>query len=122
LPGWRIVVTGLESYERVGDFTANGTYTYLRLTVTNTSDQPAVFPYDGLVIVDANDQSYFADLNATRETLTFDLGHEIDQEIASGDALDTAVAFDVPDSVTGLVLTTPSRVFAVQLVYPNPPK
>ena len=122
LPGWEITVTAVEEYGSVGDYTAQGTYTYVRLTVTNTSAQPATFPYDGLVITDTNDQSYFSDLNATRETLTFDLGIALDQQVAPGESTNTAVVFDIPDSVTGLVLTTPSRVFAVQLIYPNPPK
>lgn len=122
LPGWEITVTAVETYGRVGDYTAQGTYTYVRLTVTNTGDAPAMFPYDGLVITDTADQSYFTDVNATRETLTFDLGIEIDQEIAPGETTNTAVVFDVPDSVTGLILTTPSRAFAVQLIYPDPPK
>jgi hypothetical protein len=122
IPGWRITVTAVEMYGRVGDYTAQGTYTYVRLTVTNTGDTPAVFPYDGLVITDTADQSYFADLNATRETLTFDIGIELDQQIAPGDTSSTAVVFDVPDSVTGLILTTPSRAFAVQLIYPDQPK
>jgi len=122
LPGWQITVTAVESYGRVGAYTAQGTYSYLRLTVTNTSDAPATFPYDGLVITDTEDQSYFADLNATRETLTYDLGIDIDQQIDPGSSTNIAVAFDVPDNVTGLILTTPSRVFAVQLVYPDQPK
>lgn len=122
LPGWQIMVSAVEEYGSVGDYSAQGTFTYLRLTITNTSDQPATFPYDGLVITDTTDQSFFADLNATRETLTYDLGFAIDRQFQPGEAADTAVVFDVPDDVIGLTLTTPSRVFAVQLIYPNPPK
>jgi hypothetical protein len=120
--GWRITITGYDLYSRVGAHTAAGVFLYLRLTVTNTDDQPAAFPFDGLVVVDSAGASFFPHGAATAETMTFDYGIDVAAALPPGAATNVAVAFDIPADATGLVLTTPSRVFEIRIEYVDAPK
>jgi hypothetical protein len=120
--GWRITITGFDLYNRVGAHTAAGVFLYLRLTVVNTDDQPAAFPFDGLVVVDSRGTSYFPHGAATAETMTFDFGIEVDDQFAPGAPTNIAVAFDIPTDATGLILTTPSRVFEIRIEHDEAPK
>lgn len=116
---WQLSVTSIDTFERVGDSTAAGSFLYVRLQVTNGGDGARAFPFDGLVVLDIEEQTYFYAEAATNETLTFDFGIDPAATIAPGESRALAVVFDIPDSSTGLVLTTPSRAFAIQLRYPD---
>ena len=120
--GWKLTIIGFDLYQRVGDSTATGIFLYLRMSVENTMDQPRVFPFDGLVVLDINDTSYFLSEPPTRETLTYDFGFDIDQEIPAGASQSVAAVFDIAPDATGLVLTTPSRVFQIRIEYDESPK
>lgn len=115
--GWRLTVTDYDTFYRVGDSTADGIYLYLRMTVVNTGSQPASFPFEGLVVTDVAGNTHFLDVDATRETLTYDFGLEIGELLQPGVATSVAAAFDIPLDATGLILTTPSRVFEVRIEY-----
>lgn len=118
--GWKLTIIGFDLYQTVGASTANGTFLYLRMSIENTMDQPRAFPFDGLVVLDINDMSYFLSEPPTRETLTYDFGFEIDQELAAGASQSVAAVFDIAPDATGLVLTTPSRVFQIRIEYDEP--
>lgn len=118
--GWKLTIIGFDLYQSVGDSTAEGTFLYLRMSIENTSSQPRAFPFDGLVVLDVNDQSYFLADAPTRETLTYDFGFEIDAEMAAGASQSVAAVFDIASDATGLVLTTPSRVFQIRIEYDEP--
>lgn len=118
--GWKLTIIGFDLYQTVGASTADGIYLYLRMSIENTTDQPRVFPFDGLVVLDMNDMSYFLSEPPTRETLTYDFGFEIDQELAPGASQSVAAVFDIAPDATGLVLTTPSRVFQIRIEYDEP--
>jgi hypothetical protein len=120
--GWEITVTDVTTYDRIGDHTANGVYLYVSLSVKNTGSNPTAFPYDGLVVVDANNASYALDVPATTETLTYDKGVDIFQQFDAGSTHAVAAAFDIPTDATGLKLTTPSRVFTIVLDRTTPTK
>jgi hypothetical protein len=57
--GWKLTIIGFDLYQTVGDSTASGVYLYLRMAIENTMTQPRAFPFDGLVVLDVNDMSYF---------------------------------------------------------------
>lgn len=113
--GWRLTVTAIDLFPRIGDYRAAGIYLYVKLTVTNTSGAAVPFPFEGLVVVDQRNASYAPDLNATRESLTFDFNRDIAAPIENGQTVDLAVAFDIPLDATNLVLTTPTRIFTIVL-------
>ncbi len=118
--GWKLTIIGFDLYQSVGDSTAEGTFLYLRMSIENTSSEPRAFPFDGLVVLDIHDQSYFLAEAPTRETLTYDFGFEIDEELAAGASQSMAAVFDIAADATGLVLTTPSRVFQIRIEYDVP--
>jgi hypothetical protein len=118
--GWKVTITGFDLYQTVGASTANGIYLYLRMAIENTMNQPRAFPFDGLVVLDVNDMSYFLADAPTRETLTYDFGFDIDAQIAAGASQSVAAVFDIAPDATGLVLTTPSRVFQIRIEYDEP--
>lgn len=120
--GWELTVTGYELYKRVGVSTANGMFLYLDLTVKNTLTVPRVFPYDGLVVVDVEGNSYFLHTDATRESLTYDKGIDMSAPVEPGQQQQSAAIFDTPETATGFILTTPSRVFEILLQYKQPSK
>ncbi len=120
--GWDLTVTGYDLYKRVGDSTADGMFLYLQLTVKNTMSQARTFPYDGLVVVDLEGNSYFLATDATRESLTYDKGVDMAAPVQPGQELQVAAIFDTPESATGFTLTTPSRVFEILLQYKQPSK
>jgi hypothetical protein len=120
--GWQLTVTELDLFPRVGDSYASGIYLYVKLTVTNTSGAAVPFPFEGLVVIDQRNISYPPDLNATRETLTYDFGRDIAAPIDNGQTVNVAVAFDIPMDATGLVLTTPTRIFTIVLGNTEYPK
>jgi hypothetical protein len=120
--GWDLTVTGYDLYGRVGDHQASGIYLYVRMTITNTADQPRAFPFDGLVVTDVDGNSYFLAADATHESLQYDLNFPFDQQVAPGQQQQVAAVFDIPESATSLRLTTPSRVFEVRLEYQQPTK
>lgn len=120
--GWDLTVTGYDLYKRVGDFTADGMFLYLQLTVKNTMSQARPFPYDGLVVIDIEGNSYFLATDATRESLTYDKGIDMAAAVEPGQELQSAAIFDTPESATGFILTTPSRVFEILLQYQQPSK
>lgn len=113
--GWRLTVTAIELFPRVGDSRATGIYLYVKLNVTNTSGAAVPFPFEGLVVFDQTTTSYPPDLSATRETLTYDFGRDIAAPIEDDQTLDLAVAFDIPLNATSLILTTPTRIFTIVL-------
>jgi hypothetical protein len=117
-----LTVIGFDLYQSVGDSTANGTFLYLRMSIENTESQPRAFPFDGLVVIDMNDNSYFLAEAPTRETLTYDFGFDIDQQVAAGASQSVAAVFDIATDATGLILTTPSRVFQIRIEYEDGPK
>jgi hypothetical protein len=90
------------------------------MSIENTMDQPRAFPFAGLVVLDINDVSYFLAEAPTRETLTYDFGFDMDQELAAGASQSVAAVFDIATDATGLVLTTPSRVFQIRIEYDEP--
>ena len=118
--GWKLTIIGFDLYQTVGASTAGGVFLYLRMSIENTASEPRAFPFDGLVVLDVNDTSYFLSEPPTRETLTYDFGFEIDQELAAGASQSVAAVFDIASDATGLVLTTPSRVFQVRIEYDEP--
>jgi hypothetical protein len=118
--GWKITIIGFDLYQSVGDSTASGVFLYLRMSIENTADQPRAFPFDGLVVLDVNDQSYFLAEAPTRESLTYDFGLEIDGQINAHENRSVAAVFDIAPDATGLVLTTPSRVFQIRIEYDEP--
>jgi hypothetical protein len=118
--GWDITITSFDNYQRVGDSTASGIFLYLRMTIANTDDQPAAFPYDGLVVVDVGERTFFLAEAATRETLTYDFGVDFDQQLEPGGPRNVAAVFDIATDATGLILTTPSRVFQIRIEYDEP--
>ena len=120
--GWKLTIIGFELYQRVGDSTANGVFLYLRMSIENTVDQPRAFPFSGLVVLDMNDASFFLAEPPTRETLTYDFGFDFEQQLAAGASQSVAAVFDIPTDATGLVLTTPSRVFQIRVEYDETPK
>lgn len=120
--GWDLTVTGYDLYKRVGDSTANGMFLYLQLTVKNTMSQARPFPYDGLVVIDIEGNSYFLATDATRESLTYDKGIDMAAPVQPGQEQQSAAIFDTPESATGFILTTPSRVFEILLQYQQPSK
>ena len=120
--GWEITVTDVATYQHVGDYTANGTFLYVMLTVKNTGSNAAAFPYDGLIVVDANGASYVIDVPATKETLTYDKGVDLFAQFEAGSSHAVASVFDIALDATGLKLTTPSHVFSIVLDYAASPK
>jgi hypothetical protein len=44
----------------------------------------------------------------------------MDQELAAGASQSVAAVFDIATDATGLVLTTPSRVFQIRIEYDEP--
>ena len=120
--GWKLTIVGFDLYQSVGDSTASGVFLYLRMSIENTASEPRAFPFDGLVVIDMNDASYFLAEPPTRETLTYDFGFEIDQQLAAGASQSVAAVFDIAPDATGLVLTTPSRVFQIRIEYDEAPK
>jgi hypothetical protein len=120
--GWQITVTGFDLFGRVGDHTASGVYLYLTMRITNSSSEPSAFPYEGLIVVDMNETTHFLAEGATRETLTWDLGIDYEKQLAPGETLNVAAVFDILPDATGLLLTTPSRVFEIRLEYTDFPK
>lgn len=120
--GWKLTISGFDLYQTVGASSANGVYLYLRMSIENTSSQPRAFPFDGLVVLDMNDTSYFVADAPTRETLTYDFGFDIGQQVAAGASQNVAAVFDIAPDATGLVLTTPSRVFQIRIEYDETPK
>ncbi len=120
--GWKLTIIGFDLYQSVGDSTASGVYLYLRMAIENTMNQPRVFPFDGLVVLDVNDMSYFLAEPPTRETLTYDFGFEIDEQLPAGASQSVAAVFDIAPDATGLVLTTPSRVFQIRVESDEAPK
>lgn len=120
--GWDLTVTGYDLFKRVGDSTANGMFLYLNMTVKNTMSQAREFPYDGLVVVDLEGNSYFLATDATRESLTYDKSVDMAAPVAPNQELQVAAIFDTPETATGFILTTPSRVFEILLQYQEPAK
>ncbi|HYI15175.1 MAG TPA: hypothetical protein VEX37_07270 [Thermomicrobiales bacterium] len=120
--GWKLTIIGFDLYQSVGDSTASGVFLYLRMSIENTASEPRAFPFDGLVVIDVNDTSYFLSEPPTRETLTYDFGFEIDEQLAAGASQSVAAVFDIAPDATGLVLTTPSRVFQIRIEYDEAPK
>jgi hypothetical protein len=118
--GWKLTIIGFDLYQRVGDSTAGGVFLYLRMSIENTVDQPRAFPFSGLVVIDGNDNSYFLSEPPTRETLTFDFGFDLEEQLAPGASQSVAAVFDIATDATGLVLTTPSRVFQIRIEYDAP--
>ena len=112
---WRLTVTAIDLFTRVGDHRASGIYLYVKLNVTNTSGAAVPFPFEGLVVVDQRNTNYAPDLAATRETLTYDFNRDIAAPIENGQTLDLAVAFDIPMDATNLILTTPTHIFTIVL-------
>jgi len=120
--GWKLTIIGFDLYQQVGDSVAEGVFLYLRMSIENTVDQPRAFPFSGLVVLDMNDTSYFLSEPPTRETLTYDFGFDFEEELAGGASQSVAAVFDISTDATGLVLTTPSRVFQVRIEYDETPK
>jgi uncharacterized protein DUF4352 len=120
--GWEITVSDVTTYQRVGDYTANGTFLYVSLSIKNTGANPAAFPFDGLIVVDANGVSYVIDVPATKESLTYDKNVDMFAQFEAGSSHDVAAVFDVASDATGLKLTTPSNVFSIVLDYTVSPK
>jgi hypothetical protein len=119
---WKLTIDGFDLYQTVGASSAEGVYLYLRMTIENTNGQPRAFPFDGLVVLDLNDMSYFLAEPPTRETLTYDFGFEIDEQLAAGASQSVAAVFDIAPDATGLILTTPSRVFQIRVEFDEAPK
>lgn len=119
--GWALTVTSIDLFESVGDSDAEGVFLYVRMAISNSGSAPAAFPFTGLVVIDINGESYFLSEAATAETLQYDYGITLDQQLNPGDLRNVAAVFDIPTDATGLTLTTPSRVFEVRLEY-NAPK
>jgi hypothetical protein len=120
--GWEITVSDVTTYQRVGDYTANGTFLYVSLSIKNIGANPAAFPFDGLIVVDANGASYVIDVPATKESLTYDKNVDMFAQFEVGSSHDVAAVFDVAPDATGLKLTTPSNVFSIVLDYTVSPK
>jgi hypothetical protein len=120
--GWNLTVTGYDLYGKIGDHEASGIYLYVRMTIGNTASGPRAFPFDGLVVTDINGNSYFLAADATHESLQYDLNFPFDQQVAPGQEQQVVAVFDIPETATGLRLTTPSRVFEVRLEYRQPTK
>lgn len=120
--GWVFSITEFETFQRIGDHTAEGMFLYLHLTVSNAGSSAAAFPFDGLIVVDHEDRTFFLAEEATRETLTFDFGFGIDQPFQAGETRNVAAAFDIALDSTGLKLTSPSRVFEISIEHREPPK
>lgn len=120
--GWVFSVTEFETFQTVGDHSAAGMFLYLHLTVSNTGSSATAFPFDGLIVVDHEDRTFFLAEPATRETLTYDFGFEIDQPFQPGETRNVAAAFDIAVDSTDLRLTSPSRVFEIRIEYRDPPK
>lgn len=119
---WKLTIDNFDLYQTVGASSAEGVYLYLRMTIENTNGQPRAFPFDGLVVLDMNDMSYFLAEPPTRETLTYDFGFEIDEQLAAGASQSVAAVFDIAPDATSLILTTPSRVFQIRVEYDEAPK
>lgn len=120
--GFEITVDSFDLYQTVGASDASGVFLYLRMTVTNTNGEARPFPFEGLVVVDMNNMSYFLAEPPTRESLTYDFGFDIDQPLQPGESRQVTAVFDIPTDATGLILTTPSRVFEIRLQYDEAPK
>jgi hypothetical protein len=120
--GWEITVSDVTTYQRVGDYTANGTFLYVSLNIKNTGANSAAFPFDGLIVIDANGVSYVIDVPATKESLTYDKNVDMFAQFEAGSSHDVAAVFDVASDATGLKLTTPSNVFSIVLDYTVSPK
>lgn len=120
--GWDLTVTSYDLYKRVGDSTANGVFLVLQVTVKNATAQARPFPYDGLVVIDIAGNSYFLATDATRESNTYDKGIDMAAPVNAGQEQQIVAVFDTPESATGFILTTPSRVFEIALQYQQPAK
>jgi len=120
--GWDLTITGYDLFKRVGDSTADGMFLYLQLTIKNTAAEARAFPYDGLVVVDIQGDSYFLATEATRESHTYDKGIDMSAPLQPGEEQQAAAIFDTPANATGFTLTTPSRVFEILLQYKQPSK
>jgi hypothetical protein len=120
--GWVLSVSEFETFNRIGERTADGMYLYLRMTITNAGNTAEPFPFEGLIVVDQNQQTHFIDLDATRESLQYDFGIDIAAPLQAGETRNVAAAFDIPFDATDLRLTTPSRVFEIRLEYREAPK
>jgi hypothetical protein len=120
--GWVFSITEYETFQTIGDHTASGMFLYLYMTVSNTSSSATAFPFDGLIVVDHDGRTFFLAEAATRETLTYDFGFEIDQPFQPGETRNVAAAFDIAFDSTDLKLTSPSRVFEISIEHRDPPK
>lgn len=119
-PDWSITVTGYEISPTISSSfetnTARGVYSLVYLTVVNESSAPVPFPYDDLQLMDSDGRTYTVDEDSLFNLtyVIYEVGSRWD-EFQPGIAYSTAVAFDIPPTSTGLVLTTGQRVFDFQL-------
>lgn len=120
--GFEITVDSFDLYGTVGAFDAKGVFLYLRMTVANANGEAKPFPFDGLVVIDMNNTSYFLAEAPTRESLTYDFGFELDQPLPPGESRQVTAVFDIASDATGLILTSPSRAFEIRLEYGEAPK
>lgn len=120
--GWVFSITEFETIERIGEQRATGMFLYLRMTISNTGSSATIFPYDGLIVVDHEDRTFFLAEAATSETMSWDFGFEIDEPFQAGETRNVAVAFDIALDSSDLTLTSPSRVFEIRIEYREPPK
>lgn len=120
--GFEITVDSFDLYQTVGASDANGVFLYLRMTVANTNGEAMPFPFEGLVVIDQNNMSYFLAGDPTRESLTYDFGMDIAQPLQPGESRQVTAVFDIATDATGLILTSPSRAFEIRLEYDEAPK
>lgn len=98
-------------------FTADGTYVIVFFSLERDAEAPGPFTYDSFILTDADGNEYEFDERVTDALLktSEDLADGIDQEIETGVTYNLAIVFDVPADASGLVFSTSSGEFPVEL-------
>lgn len=106
------IVSSIQTYETV---TPRGAFAIVYLTIVNTSNTSALFPYEDLKLATDSGQvfDYNSDTTVGVTISWYDTG--IYDEVQPGLPYETAVIFDIPPTATGLTLTTANNFFSVPL-------
>jgi endonuclease YncB( thermonuclease family) len=94
---------------------ARGIYLVVVVSITNTGDQPRVFPYENLVVRDSRNRSFTYALQATSYLQIGSGGTGPFDRLQPGLSYQLPVAFDVPTDAGGFVLTTAGNDFEIAL-------
>lgn len=106
--GFTAVVTGTAMTSTVGNEylseAARGVYLVVYVTVTNTRQAPAEFPYDSFTLTDRGGRAFTPDSNAIITLLNMELDLSMYDELQPGLPYPAAIVFDVPFDAKGFSL------------------